>query len=110
MTTIQESLEKTRERAAAEEAIAHQYPHARLTGMPGGEAWTTKEMIDDATSVTLLGRPHVHIALSVSVEGVKVHHPTYMELSELLHAFERQDPDGYRSLVAFMVKEIAHKP
>jgi hypothetical protein len=110
MKTIQEARDETELRARAEAEIANLYPNTCLTAMPGGQSeWTTAEMLDDATHITLLGRPHVHVALSVTVEGVEVHHPVYVELDEFLQEFSKRDNEGYQRLVTGLIEVIASR-
>lgn len=110
MTTIQEARDESERRAHAEAEIAARYPNTCLTALPGGQLeWVTAEVLDDATHVKLLGRPHVHVALGVRVDGVDVLHPTYVELEDLLQEFSKRDHEGYQCLVSCLVEVIASR-
>lgn len=107
MTTIQEGLQHSREKVLAEEEIAERYPDTRVEALPGDtRAWTSRQVLADATIVHVLGHLNVMVAILVEVQGVPVFNPAYMDLHRALELFKEKDPEAYLRFVQTIAAEF----
>jgi len=107
MTTIQEGLQHSREQVQAEEAIAERYPATRVEALPGDtRVWTSRQVLEDATDIRILGNHTVMAAILVEVQGVPVFNPAYMNLYRALELFKEKDPEAYQRFVQVVATDI----